>query len=992
MINKIKYRKLNEKKVLHKVKKQWIIVGTAALSLLAVDAAPQLLNHSEIEAKADTVQSSAGSTSSSAATSAVASTNSSASATTVNASASSTASSESASSTVASTTSNTDSTVASAASSSSDSSNNSASASSVGSSATASADVSDNTTGNIENRMGTTQSSSSATNISLTATQPTANQLSVTTIDSGTNSAASIGFSISGASNATYHGNVSLSNYGNFGAPYVVQYVNSSGVAPLTGIKNLVQYYKAADGTVQSSAVDASAYSSLTPNVASTSSTPAGISEVNNSAVTSYALLTIQSGPFDSAANNTYTANDQIWWTYDIISNPDYKGDVDHYNAVGVTAKNLTPVKVNYLDSSTSSAVSVSQWITGDNIYPGSSYQLSVSAPSGYNVATANTTIGGTLSISNNTVQVSGAVFDNYTNPAINVYLTKNVSTQSGSISFLDADNKNSSLGGETFSGQVGDQVNYDIQSAINSLQAKGYQLASASQSVPSGTIITINNGNNDYTYKFTHVIKQYSASDTNLPSNINPSDLQMTVSRTINFVDGSTNQPLTKPSVQTFTYNRVASYDLAANTVTYSDWKVANNGNPQFAAVTAPVIDGYVAGTTNYPAVSVNVNSGTQTLIDYYTKASSNNTNNAYALYNYNSTNLPAGFSRSNLVMTVNQNVNVMNSSNVSTGTITVPVRFTRTAVYQGDKFLGYVSDGTTSVSGDTKYSDNSWSIDASSVSQQDLLNRMGVAASYVSSDNDWNYIISQILNQARFNASVGNNSAASAAISVKFNDANANNSTNATNTNNATSTTTNTATTSTSTATTTSTTTSTSATTTQASGSSVATSSTTSASNVTSTSSTSNATSTTSNDESGSSVTTNGGTTDTTNSNGDNTATSSTDSATNDDSSDSNATNDDTNTSNNDDTNDQVTSLNGTSRSSKQSGSHSTITNLNNADSLNNASTNSVSKSVRSANQKDQLPQTSENPSDAETLLAGMIAIVFAGIFGTLYRRQRH
>ncbi|WP_219282686.1 LPXTG cell wall anchor domain-containing protein [Lactobacillus sp. Sy-1] len=575
----MRYRKVNEKKILHKVKKQWVVMGTAALALLAAGVAPEA-------AHADSNNSSSnGVTTNSDSNATIESTNPSNDETPQSTTASSDASVQSTASS-SDTQSGSDSAQSTASSSDTQSSSVSAQSVSADSDTQSSNDTQSLTTDSSDTQASdddglsyklgaveTTASASSrptastASNISLVASKPaSANTLSAVpymSTDSSNN--VKIGFSVSGDNSATYHATVQTFNDGRFNVPTVIEYALSNGVAPITGIKNLVQY-REVDGSITSSAVDSASYATFVASASSTSSTPALLAS-NGSAVTSFAILTLKNGPL-STSNNAYYGGDDLWWSFDLVTNSAFNGTSTPGYLVAAGTTSLVPTQINYLDNNGSSVASA-QYVTGDNIYSGNSYSVAIAAPSGYTPYSASNNVGGSVSISGDTTNNTSLSFlaTGSSVPTINVYYSANpTSSSSSSNSSASSTNSSTSTSTSTSSSSTSSSTSTSTSTSSSSTSSTSSSSTSSSSSSSSTSSATTSSSSSSASSSAssssasTNSYAVYTYNSSSLPSGLNASDLTRVFYKSFSLYNNS-GQVLKQVSVPV-TYYRSAVYE----------------------------------------------------------------------------------------------------------------------------------------------------------------------------------------------------------------------------------------------------------------------------------------------------------------------------------------------------------------------------------------------------------------------------------------------
>ncbi|MEJ6400318.1 mucin-binding protein [Nicoliella lavandulae] len=793
MFDKNKYRKTNDKKVLHKVKKQWVILGTAALTLLAVETAPQgLANHSfsQVEAKADTTSAaSSGSSSNGSATDSASSNPTSASSTATSASESSSASTDSSATTSGST-----------STSSSASTNSSATTSgSTLTSSSASNNVTSDT--NADNTVSlSTGSSSTNTNtfsaavvgvtdelsyrdgnddagkngVSLTSSKPATSTSFTYSTSSLQSSGSSYSFSntVTENNSGVYHGDITINvgsttdlNGKKYSYTNAFTYTNdSNNNSPLASdvvshISNLTTYHKDANNSIVSSYTVSSAdVSSYVQFLSSTSDTNLmnkyyinGTSGPTFNSSTSVLLFTLPA----SLLSNNYRGGDQIDWSFDLSS-----AENDKYSLTSaepsVHSSDFTysqfnnPVTIKFVDSNNNPISGAEdQYLTSDAIYRNDSFSVSVPTPSGYVTSGYEDNYSTNVSSSNNSFVVSGNFQINLSNTQGVTLVYKKTTTDSVVDTFNFTDNGNS-VATTSQSGQPSSAVD------VNSLQSEipsGYALTSEAAS----SLSNLKFGSSDTTYSLAlvHKTQSFTANDNSTQSGVTKDDLQKTFTRTINFVDASNQSAVADPVVQTVTYDRTGTYDEITNSVTYSEWSAA--GSTEFASGSAPAVSGYSGATpSSYSAVSVpySYSPTASSLTISYNKVA-----NSYSIYSAKSTKLPSGLSKSDLTKSVDQTVTIKNGSNV-VKSFTVPVTLNRAALYKNDSLVGYVNVNTTSANDDTSYDNDNWSADLTSVNQDDLMNRMLDSDYSLGSDFDYGSLLQQIFAQATASANNTNKS----------------------------------------------------------------------------------------------------------------------------------------------------------------------------------------------------------------------------------------
>ncbi|MCO0831627.1 hypothetical protein NFX39_00770 [Fructobacillus sp. W13] len=121
---------------------------------------------------------------------------------------------------------------------------------------------------------------------------------------------------------------------------------------------------------------------------------------------------------------------------------------------------------------------------------------------------------------------------------------------------------------------------------------------------------VKANTANSSVTVTYQH------KSSAGTPSDHGPEDVQKSVTRTINFVDGTTGQPMPnmQPEVQQVNFERSATKDDATGNWTYGDWHVAGSDatSGSFAGYEPKTVDGYeqpegVAAEANVTAQTAN-------------------------------------------------------------------------------------------------------------------------------------------------------------------------------------------------------------------------------------------------------------------------------------------------------------------------------------------------------------------------------------------------
>ncbi|MHA8262654.1 mucin-binding protein [Lactobacillaceae bacterium Melli_B3] len=935
MNNKLRYQKVNERKVLHKVKKHWVVLGTATLALLAMGAGSQI-------ASADSGNNST---------------------------------------------------------SSADEQLNQSQAT-ADSSAAQSSSATDASASAVQPRQAVADASSatnsSAENVSLVSSQPANNgNLSASAyLAQDTTGQASLGFNVTGSDNATYHQRVSVDNVNGYNSPYVIQYANDGSNAPITGIKNLVQHRQTSDGSVVSVSAAVADNSRLVTNVSSTPSTPILVSDANVSGSTASAVsvLELGQGPLNSGSNNAYYSGDKLWWTFDPIANPNFKGASNNLTyIVGGSTTTTTPVKIKFQDGQ-GNQVAPDQWVTGDNIYPGNSFELNVPNVSGYQFNGGFSAQGAEHVENNNGQPVIKGTFSNWASAEIALNYQKNEPKQvTGSIKYYDVSDPSNKqqIGDANISGNEGDIWHYSAQAQVNQFQNNGYQLVSSQSAIPADNLTL--GANNDYEIDFTHTTKTYNANDA-LPSGLNQSDLTKTYKRIINFT-GANNQAVATPITQTVTFNRNATYDEVTHATTFSNWVA--NGSSQFNAVTTPTISGYTASQKQIGASNVSANSTYNPIEVFveYNKNTNEQNNNSYQAYRYQDTNLPSGLQSSDLSRTFFKNFKLMGANNNVIKQVSVPVNYHRTAVYENGQFKGYALDNSELVNADTKTdageNNAEWYADSNSIGASDLTNRLGSEYS-MDVTNGWNSIVLSLVNSKANEGSIAFNSLSSGSGSsaTSSSTSNAGSSSSSTVTSSSSSTTSSSsATTSSSSTTTTSSssaTTSSSSTTTISSSTTSYSSATTSASSSVTTSGSSTATTTSVTSSASSS------TTESSSSTSQSASTSSNSSST---SVNSGATDNDNGSESATDNGEQST----TSNNSQQSSGENSVANANTNEAEQTTTTNenqgttSQSKSA-TTNHRSKLPQTGEDDQTLAEIGLGLLLISFAGMFGGLYRRKQN
>ena len=190
-------------------------------------------------------------------------------------------------------------------------------------------------------------------------------------------------------------------------------------------------------------------------------------------------------------------------------------------------------------------------------------------------------------------------------------------------ITYIDADNYDSTIIADPMHGSHGDKIEYSTAARIKDLVAKGYELVTDGYSDDTSNDKYFDNSKiRTWTVTMRHkklVIDPDSYQGT-YPQGVDKNDLNRTVSRTIKFqyADGTTwggkdlsgqtvvddqGQEL-KDIVQSVSYQRQATIDLvkladptqAKNAITYGDWHVKTGSNPDFASVDVLPIAGYEA------------------------------------------------------------------------------------------------------------------------------------------------------------------------------------------------------------------------------------------------------------------------------------------------------------------------------------------------------------------------------------------------------------
>ncbi|UQS86924.1 hypothetical protein MOO44_01740 [Nicoliella spurrieriana] len=714
--NKFEYKKTNEKKVLHKVKKQWVVLGTAAFTFLAVETAPQVMdNHSfgftEAVANADTNTNQGGSTSSTD-TSAKADATSGASdkassgaadsssaTSTTSSGASTSASASNSSTTSGSTTSANVGVTYSGKSSEAVNSNGSAAASAdIGSkpssgsnsgantsadNTTNTLDINANAAVNTDNeleldlRMGDDGSSSGSDIAQIPATS------NESVVDSAPVLASKVGLGISSnaidnkngtttysnrvifnesskPSNASiaYHTttliqNNSYSDDGNtiyYG--YANAYVNNSnGNSPfsdsvVSDISSLSFYYTNNSGSTSTTTISDSDISSYVhfikstdsstwqfnySDTANTTSATSGVSILLFSLPSSYYSINFKPGDnfglsynlSDTANNSSYS--DISYYNVDSSGASEKQGSVAYAHFSPVATLFTYPVQVSYLDqngSAIASAGSSTQYLTGDNIYPGNSFAVPVKSISGYDFDHAFINNTGTSYASSDASGnpvilgkfITGGVSTDNGNKIVaqqvNLYY-KPITSVSDTFNFFDNTNQSSLASSFPISGIPGSSININSVTSFAASQYANYVWdSSANESLSS---LSIGSSAASYTVYLTHKTSTFAPGDTNnLPNGnaLSSASLAQTYTRTVSFVDGN-GKPVSTASSASVTFTRSAIYDYVTSSVSYTNWS-ANSSNVSeytFPAV-ADSISGYTL-TSSVAASTVSADNG---------------------------------------------------------------------------------------------------------------------------------------------------------------------------------------------------------------------------------------------------------------------------------------------------------------------------------------------------------------------------------------------
>ncbi|MBB1079593.1 KxYKxGKxW signal peptide domain-containing protein [Limosilactobacillus sp. STM2_1] len=179
-------------------------------------------------------------------------------------------------------------------------------------------------------------------------------------------------------------------------------------------------------------------------------------------------------------------------------------------------------------------------------------------------------------------------------------------------IIFQDADEDNAQVGKTlTKSGAAESQI--DLGLTIPA----GYKLATGQKPLAELNNYTFGKALTQYLYiKLAHKTRDVTPTDPIKPGEKTPtdkvidgaheSDLNETITRTINITYPAGRQPAGDPTTvkQNVSFERTATVDEVTGKVTYGKWTFtksnAKNGNAQWDAYTAPVVDGYTAKITD--------------------------------------------------------------------------------------------------------------------------------------------------------------------------------------------------------------------------------------------------------------------------------------------------------------------------------------------------------------------------------------------------------
>ncbi|MBW1605900.1 hypothetical protein [Lactobacillus sp. Sy-1] len=643
MVNKFKYRKTKERKVLHKVKKQWVVLGTAALTFLAAETAPQVLaNHSlvgtEVVAKAATnepesatpsvsdtnaMQNTANSGTASAANdsstttdskSTTSSTNSSSD--TTSASASNDSNTSGANSNASGSDSKTD------AASSGDNSTTSSSANSTDSSSTTSANDSksgdESTTSStstnanadtqssaatqlgatedgLDYRMGldSTPNSNEATNVSLVDSAPavlfggstsTSTSTSVNDDDGYTKYNASF-VSTNQYKSSAYNAYLTIktqtinSNGSSYSFTNAIAFSNNSSSYfegdVLSNISNLTINYDANNGNKNSLSISNDQLSNYVSYISSTSDSslqyPVNSSSLFTSNVSAI-LFNLPSEYLDNLA-----VGGTLSLSFDVNNkalNPKYISSSNESGMSSLLIKTSyntlnAPIKFNYQynGGSLTNNLPTSQYLTGDNIYPGNTFSVAVPSVAGYKFASASANNNNFDNISTSTTDSGSSYINGTFNASYNdsgayyaqgVTLTYDLdSSVTDTFTYYDADNNNSQVSSATVSGSPASSYSVAVPA--------GYEFADSKFSN-----FSFGTSNASYNVYLKHQILPYSDGT----SGVDSATESQTYTRTVNFVDekGSTVSAASSSAVN---FTRTAtSYDAVTHSVTsYGNW-----------------------------------------------------------------------------------------------------------------------------------------------------------------------------------------------------------------------------------------------------------------------------------------------------------------------------------------------------------------------------------------------------------------------------------
>ncbi|MHA8111305.1 mucin-binding protein [Lactobacillaceae bacterium Melli_B4] len=590
-------KKVNEKKVLHKVKKQWVVLGTALLAFATTGAYSEVVHADAGDNHSSTVVTAKSATDSSAANTETAASD--------NAS--------SGSSTATSQAQTAQSTGSSAVSSASQPATTTSQTESSGQSNSASASTDDD----ISFRDGDATSSVSVSFASSMPSYSNVTPIQVNFMNSngsssisssawiaGDNVARGDTFSIDIPQNINEYaftggyglsGSEAVSNVGTKDDPkYVLtgkfdSYKDTNSVAVtlhygIPASASVVYKYSDASHTYTDKQTLTSAYAgdSISTQNYIDSLTAKGYKLSKSTPSLSSNTITLSSG-----SNNYELDFDHNIANYDQNSSsyPDGLNKDDFTKTFNRTINLVNAANNNPISNAVTQTVTYNRSATYDEVTKSASYGDWSTDNSSFAEYTAP-------SISGYVVQTPSSVAAQNVN--VNDSTTTNASIEykvpefNGSVKYIDTDANNQEIDpGETFSGNSGAPVQYSTKHVVDSLTAKGYKLVSGT---PSDSL-TINDSNNDYTFTFTHNTSNYDANSSSYPTSLTKDDFTKTFTRTINFVNADTKQPVRDSTAQTVTYNRSAVYDEVTKSASYGDW-TTNDGS--FAEYAAPSVDGY--------------------------------------------------------------------------------------------------------------------------------------------------------------------------------------------------------------------------------------------------------------------------------------------------------------------------------------------------------------------------------------------------------------